>query len=244
MRSFAHPVGIDGTPPKTNRLFWLNPAASVLMMLWLIKVLLEILYEYRWYFPLNFTEARFLIGRESSFSELYRIVFFAHLFSGPSALVLGVFLYVTAQRRAWRESHRWAGRVQAILILGLLVPSGLVMSAYAFTGAIAGAGFALHSLLTGYCTVRAVRSAMKRRLQSHRQWAQRLLLLLLAPLILRSINGFCVTLQIESAATYQMTAWACWLLPLIAHDAWQRIGSSGPSSPLTIEGSHEIASRS
>ena len=77
-------MNIDSSD-RTRRLRKVAVLAAGLLF---AKVLLEILYEYRWYFPANF-EAAFLIGRQDSFVGLYRAAFYAHVISGPLAILLG-----------------------------------------------------------------------------------------------------------------------------------------------------------
>ena len=83
-----------------------------------LRVLLGIVFEYRLYFPPNFTEAAFLIGREQTFTRLYAAAFYTHILSGPPAIVLATFLLATGGQARWRTWHRWGGRWLGALICG------------------------------------------------------------------------------------------------------------------------------
>lgn len=184
------------------------------------KVLLSMLAEYRWYFPANF-EASFLIGRRELFAGVYVVAFYAHIISGPLTIVLGALLLWSGLRARFPRWHRWAGRGQALLIVLVLVPSGLVMARHALTGPIAGTGFALHALATATCAIAAAYSAYTGRWIAHQHWANRCLLLLLAPLLFRLVSGALIVTQAESEWAYRLNAWLSWLVPLLVYEAWR-----------------------
>lgn len=185
------------------------------------KVLLMILWEYRFYFPADFTSA-FLSGRRHTFVGLYRGSFYLHIVAGPIAILLGAFLMASGlgyvRRAKW---HRIAGRIQGVLVLFVLLPTGLVMATQAHAGSIASWGFALLSLATSGCVLAAVISARRKDFSAHQLWASRCFLLLCSPLILRMMNGSIVVLGMESQATYQWNAWFSWLGPWMVFESWR-----------------------
>lgn len=185
------------------------------------KVFVTILWEYRYYFPANF-HATFLLGREGSFHGVYAFSFYVHLVVAPITLLLGVFLVMTGQiptplQRRW---HRIAGRVQAVLVILFLVPSGLVMAEHAIAGPIAGVGLACLSLATGLSVAATAMTAIRRKMPSHRRWAIRSVILLTSPLLLRFFTGAAFVMQIDSPEFYRLNAWVSWLLPLTIYETW------------------------
>ncbi len=203
-----------------------------------LKVFFEILYEYRWYFPANF-DSSFLLGRRETFAGAYRAAFYAHIVTGPLAIVLGSFLMFSGPRRRFGRLHRLAGKTQMLIVLGVVVPSGLVMAMQAYTGAIATAGFALHSIATGASAVAAVWYVRKRNFPTHQRWATRCFILLCAPLLLRVVSGATIVMKVDTDLTYQLTVWSCWIIPLAIYETWWRC-----SVPRTTPPRHSTAAHS
>lgn len=240
MTAAKRPNGFDNASRGVNasvtsdRLRRLRTITMVVAALLLAKVLLAILYEYRWYFPANF-DSSFLIGRRPTFLGAYRVAFYSHIVGGPVTVLLGAFLMASGGRPRWRRLHRIAGRMQILIVLVVLTPSGLVMASQAYTGAIAAVGFATHSLATAGCATAALSQIRAGDIASHRRWACRCFVLLCAPLLLRVISGATIVLEVDSDWTYRVTVWLCWLVPLAIHEAWLRFsrhGDSKSSSPV------------
>lgn len=180
-----------------------------------IEVLYSILIEYRWYFPPNFDHSPFLSGRRHTFSGVYRWAFYAHILSGPVAVMLGLLLVLSGARQRFRRFHRMAGRLQIGIVLGIVVPSGLVMAQWAYAGPPAVLGFSGLSLATGFTAAMAVYCAIRRQFSRHQRWASRCFLLLASPLLLRVISGATIVLRADSNLAYQLNAWLSWLVPWI-----------------------------
>lgn len=205
----------------------------VLVLLLIAKVLTSILSEYRWYFPPNF-EAAFLVGREGMFRGYYAGAFYAHIVSGPPTILLGLLLLSSGMRARHRRLHRLLGRMQAALVLGVLVPSGLVMSLHALAGPWAGLGFAMLALATGGAMAMSALYAIGGRYADHRRWAERCLVLLLSPLALRVANGTISVTSWESPTTYVLSAWLSWVLPLFALELIRHASRKrAPATPIT-----------
>ncbi len=191
----------------------------------LIKVLVAIVYEYRWYFPPNF-DALFLEGRETSFVGGYRLAFYTHIICGPLTVVIGAYLLISGTRfnpakRTCLAWHRAMGWLQFFLVVGLLVPSGLLMAPYAFAGAIAAAGFACLSFATAFCAIMAVKFARQIPQQGmtvHRQWASRCLIMLCSAIWLRIVGGLAASWEFDCELVYRLNAWLSWLLPLCVYE--------------------------
>lgn len=205
-------------------------AASLLF----IKVLAEIVYEYRWYFPANF-DSSFLMGRKETFVGAYRVAFYTHILIGPVTVLLGAFLMFSGTTGRSRKQHRWVGRIQAGLVTCLLVPTSMVMAVQAYTGPIAAIGFFVHAMATGTCAVLAVWHATRRQIQLHRRWATRCFILLCAPLLLRVISGATIALKVDSDWTYRVTVWLCWVIPLFLYQCCSSARSSDAIRKLPIQ---------
>jgi hypothetical protein len=111
--------------------------------------------------------------------------------------------------------------VLVLLVLAALVPSGLVMATQAFAGPIAGIGFGALSLATGASAAATVYYAIARRYALHERWANRCVVLLISPLLLRLAAGFMSVMGWESDWAYRANAWLSWLIPLAVYEIWR-----------------------
>jgi hypothetical protein len=195
----------------TTMLHWL---AVVLI----VRVLATILANYPDYFPPNF-DALFLRGREVTFRGAYRAAFYVHIFSGPVVLCNGLVLLSEYVRRRHRGWHRWLGRVQVVVLLLFVLPSGAVMSRHAFGGWPAGLSFLLLSAATGSCAIVGVVHARHRRYDRHRRWMLRSYVLICSAVALRLISGTAGLVGVSSPEhAYIFAAWSSWLLPLAGYE--------------------------
>jgi Predicted membrane protein (DUF2306) len=188
----------------------------------LCKVTIHILYNYQGYFPPNF-ESDFLRGRESYFFGSYQVAFYAHILASPITLVTGTILMSRRFRERYPARHRMIGKWHVLIVLALVVPSGLWMATRAYTGAIAGIGFALLSIATGFCAAVGWRQAVLRKFTAHQRWMTRCYLLLCSAIVLRLMAGFFTIIQAEPEWTYQLAAWLSWILPLAGFEAFEKI---------------------
>ncbi len=198
-----------------------------------LKVFLSILYEYRSYFPADFDSA-FLSGRRDSFYGPYCVAFYAHIISSPVSLIAAMFLLFSGRLSQQGGIHRYAGRLQAVIVLAVVAPSGLFMSMYAFAGPVAGAGLATLSIATAGCLVFAVRDARLRRFSAHRRWASRCCILLVSPLLLRLISGAAIVSQLDSDWFYRLNAWFSWLAPLLIYETCRWFGNTRACAPTRL----------
>lgn len=185
---------------------------QLLACILLCQTTLVVVLGFRDYFPPNF-RSDFLLGREAYFFGPYQWAFYAHILSGPFALVAGLVLISEAFRRRFPAWHRRLGRAQIMCVIFLVAPSGLWMAFYTATGFVAASGFAALAIATAICGVKGLQSAVQRRFDQHRLWMLRCFALLCSAVVLRLIGGLSETLTI--AGTYPFAAWLSWLLPLI-----------------------------
>ncbi len=185
-----------------------------------VKVALGVLLQYGDYFPPNF-QSDFLGGRETYFWGGYHWAFYVHLISGPATLLLGTLLVSDWFRSRVPMWHRRLGRVQVGLILLLVAPSGLYMSWYADTGAVAGAGLGTLAIVTAACAGLGWRAAVTRRFAIHRRWMLRTFILLCSAVVIRMIGGLATVLAFDAVWLYPASCWVSWLLPLVVFESWQ-----------------------
>lgn len=215
-----------GRPNHPNSL---RSIATGLAALLFAKVFLSILYQYRFYFPADF-ESDFLSLRRDSFHGLYRVAFYVHILSAPTALLAGLFLVVSGPEKRFRKMHRWAGRMLAMLVLCFVSPSGLVMASHAPAGAFAGAGLGALAIGTATCVVMAVRHARRHQIRNHQRWATRCFILLCSPLLLRLITGFVIVTRLDPDWNDRINPWISWLVPFVGYEIWWR-WAENPVSP-------------
>lgn len=186
----------------------------------LIRVLSAIVYEYRNYFPPNFS-ADFLLGRRSYFYGFYSLAFYTHILSGPLAILGGLFLIPQRFRVRYSMAHRIVGRVQVLLIL-LVSLSGSLMACYTDPMWPAGTSFAVLSIVTFCSGLLGLKAILNRQVRSHQTWMQRSYALLCSAIVLRVMGGITTATGLSSTSwSYSLTAWASWLVPLVAFE-WVR----------------------
>jgi len=117
---------------------------------------------------------------------LTNLAVFSHMLLGGMVMVLIPLQLVSRVRRRYPRVHRITGRVIVVASI-LLALGGLVY--IASRGTIAGplmdVGFALYGGLVLVAATQAIRHARAGNIEVHRQWALRLLVLVMASLIFR-----------------------------------------------------------
>lgn len=221
------------TPPPIRRSFLL--ALWVAVALVIGKTIAATLANWPLYFPPDF-RSDFLLGREGYFFNGYHLAFYAHIVAGPLTLALGLVLLSATFRQRWPGWHRQFGKLQAMLILFVVAPSGLWMAYYAATGAVAGAALATLAILTAATTALGWRAAVNRRFAEHRRWMQRSYVLLFSAIVIRMIGGAAEVAGVEG--TYPYAVWISWLAPLAILELW-RISSSRALRHPQSSASHE-----
>jgi len=189
-----------------------------------LRVLVAILSNYPDYFPPDFGSP-FLEGREATFVGAYPPAFYVHICSGPIVLFNGLLLLSTSVRRrgAW---HRVLGRVQVVVLLVFMLPSGLVMSRYAFGGWPAGLSFVLLAVATATCAIAGVVWARRGRYDRHRRWMLRCYVLICSAVVLRLVSGAAGLLGVgHPERTYIVASWSSWALPLVAYEVAERVSA-------------------
>lgn len=226
LNGFVHASQGKRMIPKTGTLIqireqsrfsgWLQIAVALLFA----KVFLTILWEYRFYFPADF-ESAFLSGRRYTFDAAYRAAFYTHIMAGPPALLVSTFLLFSGVTGRARKAHRWLGRVQTVLVLFFLTPSGLLMARRAYAGTSAALGFSMLAIATAATLLMSIHHARHGRVDLHQRWAMRCWILLMSPLLLRVVAGALIYLDWDTTLSYQINAWLSWCVPCLVFEAYQ-----------------------
>jgi uncharacterized membrane protein len=183
-------------------------------LLLVMKVVLGVWGNYPRYFPPDFS-ADFLRGRDSTFTHWYAVAFYVHVTISPVTLLLGLILMSSWFRTSWPAWHRWLGRVQVWIVLLGVVPSGLLMSFHAETGAVAGSGLAILAGCTAWCVWQGWRAVRKHNFQQHEIWMTRTYLLLCSAVVLRMWGGVATLWEWDNAWSYPLACWFSWVGPLL-----------------------------
>lgn len=193
---------------------------SILACLLILKICLSVAWNVPDYFPPHF-QSEFLHGREAYFWEGYHWAFYAHIVSGPVSLIQGMILLNQSVRRRFPSWHRVLGRVQVVLVLLVVSPSGLAMAFYAAAGEIAGLGFGTLAVATGACVVLGWRAAVRWRFADHQRWMSRCYLLLCSAVVIRLMGGLGIVTGYHADWVDPASAWLCWFVPLAVFEVLQ-----------------------
>jgi uncharacterized membrane protein len=193
---------------------------ALLAGLLIFRVIASVVSNYDDYFPPNF-DSGFLRGREHHFPGVYRWAFYAHITSGPVALIFGMILVDERSRNRFPRWHRRLGRLQVACVLLLVTPSGLWMARFAAAGRIAAVGLAALAIATATCVSVGARAAAVRRFADHRRWMWRCYLLLCSAVVLRLMGGLGTVAGVTAAWFDPLATWMCWLVPLAAFEFWK-----------------------
>ncbi len=208
--------------PRPDRSKTLGRLLAAIAGVLIVKVTLGVIGNYASYFPPDF-RVDFLRGRESYFFGGYRWAFYAHLASGPVALLLGLVLVGEPLRRRWPAIHRVLGRVQVLLVVLVVAPSGLAMAFHPAAGPVAGIGLGTLAILTAATALVGARMAMRRRFAAHRRWMWRCFLLLCSAVVLRLIVGLATTIGHPPDWFDPLATWLSWLVPLAVFEVLERL---------------------
>ncbi len=201
-------------------------ALRATVVLLILRVTIGIISNYPDYLPPDF-DAEFLRNREGYFWGIYAWAFYTHIVSGPLAIVFGLVLLSGNIRSRWPGFHRWLGRVQGLMVVGVLAPSGLVMSYWAASGPIGGFSLATLSILTSLCILLGWQAALRRQYARHRRWMERTMILLCSAITLRLIVGTAIVTNtqiswIDPEMFDPVANWLSWVVPLLIYESWSR----------------------
>ena len=189
------------------------------VVLYVLRTTLFIIFNYSDYLPPNFS-SDFLLNREDYFYGYYQWAFYIHIISGPPTLPIGLVLLSKVFREDYPRWHRRLGKVQVVLVLFLVAPSGLVMAKFAQSGLYAAAGLAALSIATATTVVMGWRAVRNREFSQHQEWMTRCFILLSSAIVLRTLGGLAEVFHIDGIYPYNV--YICWIVPLLIYE-WFRM---------------------
>lgn len=143
-----------------------------------------------------------------------RLPLYSHIVFAPVALFLAPFQFWRRLRERHPRIHRAIGYTYAVSVV--LAATGSLLMLQRFMGSIwATTGFAVLAVVWVASTARAVLLARVRRIEQHRAWMMRSAALTFAAVVLRLMMLPLMAAGMPMLQTYDITAWASWLLPLL-----------------------------
>ena len=161
-----------------------------------------IIYTSRHYF-LDPNRVHFLLERPVlAMDRVWRALLAIHVAGGICCLCALLLSSVTAFSSRWKVMHRWSGRFYAVVVLVLLCPSGLLLSAYAKGGLPGKFGFLLLTVLTFVFTWQGTRYAIERKFVAHRKWMTRSMAMVASAMTFRLCQVLLAQFDITPEANY------------------------------------------
>ncbi|TWT93231.1 DUF2306 domain-containing protein [Stieleria varia] len=145
----------------------------------------------------------------------YFVGFYLHIFAAPTALFIGGFQMSGTIRRRWPRLHRHAGQVYVAIVLLAAAPGGLVMATKSFGGWSTTICFSAIALTTWLATFLGWRAAIRFDFRAHALWMIRSYVLMMSAVFLRLGHFALLRTGWSLELTYQIAAWASWLLPML-----------------------------
>jgi uncharacterized membrane protein len=156
---------------------------------------------------------------------------YGHVFAALLALALGPFQFAPRLRALHIGVHRWLGRLYlgvGVLLGGLC---GLYLSAHAYGGPVARAGFACLALGWLYTGLRAYVAIRAGDVVTHRRWMVRNFALTFAAVTLRLYLPASMAVGLAFERAYPVIAWLCWVPNLIVAELlWNRARPMSPAA--------------
>jgi hypothetical protein len=122
------------------------------------------------YFDLQPTHT-FIIEKQNNWADpIWRICFYNHIAAGLICLVAACLPFSKRVLKRTPSLHRLSGRIYAISVCLVLVPTGLYLSRFAKGGWLGASGFALNGILLFLSTIRGIQMAISRQFVAHRRW--------------------------------------------------------------------------
>lgn len=138
-----------------------------------------------------------------------------HVVSSVVALLVGPLQFVRSLRTRWPSLHRGTGWAY-VFACAVSAPSGFVLALGSSAGPIAGGGFLIVAVLTAVFTWLALRAAIDRRFDDHRDWMLRSYAVLAGGITLRLMLPLALqVLGYDFFPAYRTISWLSWSTNLL-----------------------------
>lgn len=189
---------------------FLWPAKFLGVLITLIIGLYSILKVYMYLSPDY--DSSFLRSKEQIFDGIYHYGFYAHIFTAPLILLLGLLAISANLRTKHIKLHRNIGRIYVFLILFLAAPGGLIMGLYAFGGIGTILSFMFLTPLWWWFTFGAYKNIRNKNVDKHKLFMKRSFILTLSAVFLRVYGLIFMQFHIfDKQTAYIVISWLSWL---------------------------------
>ena len=146
----------------------------------------------------------------------YLYFFYAHVYTSIFVLFSGFIAVFVKPKAAFRNLHRFFGKIYVILLLLLAAPSGIYMGFYANGGILAKISFVILGILWWITTYKAYLEIRKKNVLNHKKWMYRSYALAVSAITLRLWKVVLVYFfQPNPMDVYEVIAWLGWVPNLI-----------------------------
>lgn len=146
----------------------------------------------------------------------YLYFFYAHVYTSIFVLFSGFIAVFVKPKAAFRNLHRFFGKIYVILLLLIAAPSGIYMGFYANGGILAKISFVILGILWWFTTYKAYLEIRKKNVLNHKKWMYRSYALAVSAITLRLWKVVLVYFfQPNPVDVYEIIAWLGWVPNLI-----------------------------
>lgn len=146
----------------------------------------------------------------------YLYFFYAHVYTSIFVLFSGFIAVFVKPKAAFRNLHRFFGKIYVILLLLIAAPSGIYMGFYANGGILAKISFVILGILWWFTTYKAYLEIRKKNVLNHKKWMYRSYALAVSAITLRLWKVVLVYFfQPNPMDVYEVIAWLGWVPNLI-----------------------------
>ena len=146
----------------------------------------------------------------------YLYFFYAHVYTSIFVLFSGFIAVFVKPKAAFRNLHRFFGKIYVILLLLIAAPSGIYMGFYANGGILAKISFVILGILWWITTYKAYLEIRKKNVLNHKKWMYRSYALAVSAITLRLWKVVLVYFfQPNPMDVYEIIAWLGWIPNLI-----------------------------
>lgn len=190
------------------------------------KIVLVLIFGYFFWLMLRLTleyipaqsDVSFLMIKQTEVNTHteYLYFFYAHVYTSIFVLFSGFIAVFVKPKAAFRNLHRFFGKIYVILLLLLAAPSGIYMGFYANGGILAKISFVILGILWWFTTYKAYLEIRKKNVLNHKKWMYRSYALAVSAITLRFWKVVLVYFfQPNPMDVYEIIAWLGWVPNLI-----------------------------